>query len=75
MSLLDSAGNPLFRRGTTQAMTAQSWEFSTVFARDGISFGPGVKSVGKADKLVWDLPIESKNLEQSFELKDIPLGQ
>lgn len=75
MSLLDAAGNPLFRRNTTQAMTGQSWEFSTIFAREGISFGPGVKSTGEPAKLVWDLPTESKNLEQPFELKEIPLGQ
>lgn len=74
MALLDAAGNPLFRRGTTQSMVNRNWEFNTVFAREGISFGPGVKSTGEAAKLVWSIPIESKNVEQPFELKDLRIA-
>ncbi len=74
MVLLDAEGNPLFRRGTTQSMVNRNWEFNTVFAREGISFGPGSKSTGEAAKLVWNIPIESKDIEQPFELKNIQIA-
>jgi len=74
VSLLDAKGVTLFRRNTAQTMNGRAWQFTITYVRESTAFGRPGKSAGEAAKLVWDLPIDYKDVELPFELSQIPLS-
>jgi len=74
MTLLDAAGHPLFRRSFAQAMNGRNWEITVTFAQEGTAIGRSDSVAGEAAKLVWELPVEFKEVQTPFELTNIPLA-
>ncbi|CAN5443709.1 hypothetical protein BH10PLA1_BH10PLA1_22430 [soil metagenome] len=75
MSLLDAAGNALFRKSFLQTMSGRNWEVTVTFAKEGSAIGRAGLVTGEPVKLVWDLPVETKEVQTPFEVKNIPLSQ
>ena len=70
--LLDAQGVPLDRIGLPQMRggTPEQAEIELQFQRPGSAAGP---SAGAPARLVWDIPIDSREIEVPFVFKDVPL--
>ncbi len=74
MNLIDADGNSLYRRGISPfGNNARNWVFGATFSREGTAFGRKGKVTGEAVKLVWDVAVETKDMETPFELVNIPI--
>jgi hypothetical protein len=74
LSVVDAEGQALYRRSFAQTMVQpNNWEYTLTFARDGSAFGQQNRKTGEPAKLIWDLPVETKDLDVEFVLTDIPL--
>jgi hypothetical protein len=70
--LLDEQGVPLGRQGLPQmrGATPEQVEIEVQFQRMSLADGP---SPGEPARLIWDVPVDSREIEVAFEFKDLPL--
>jgi hypothetical protein len=67
MRLLDDQGNEIDHRGMGQNMDGTNFEFTVQFARNNRGLNR------KPTKLIWEIPLESREITVPLRFTDIPL--
>lgn len=70
LQLQDAEGRPFDHRGMSSSGTNDSLDMTLDFAR---SPRPDGKTQGEASKLVWEIPLETKEVNVPIEFHDLPL--
>lgn len=70
IKLVDAEGRALMRRTYANPPSGDSVDFTLNFAQDDFAAGD---QTGEPVKLVWEVPVEVREIEIPFEFRDIPL--
>jgi hypothetical protein len=70
LQLLDADGNALERRGMSGQGNGEQMIFKLLF---GASRRADGKLAGSPDRLIWEVPLESKSVPVQFEFDDLPM--
>lgn len=70
MQLQDADGRPLDHRGMSSSGTNDALEMTLDFAR---SPRPDGKTQGEPSRLIWEIPIETREVNVPIEFHDLPL--